>query len=189
MKSRALIKAAMIGAGLLFFSQGFSEMSASSLPEFVLPKPESEYDQALLKNITQIGWHHVHVQAEGRTPAYAFSLGLYANYGQPEIIVFGLSPQVAQQLLNIAAAAVVGAKLKYEPYKPYENIAHGTRIAFIPVAKKYSSEYFGYGRWFYQSTQGDFPALQMVWPDRQGRLPWEEGYDPAFSEIQPLLDK
>lgn len=189
MKSRVFIKSVLLGTGLLFFSHGFSEVSASSLPGFVLPKPESEYDQALLKNITQIGWHHVHVQAEGRTPAYAFSLGLYANYGHPEIIVFGLSPHVAQQLLNIIAAGVVGAKSEYETFKPYENIARGTRIAFIPVAKKFISEYFGYGRWFYQSTQGEFPALQMVWPDRQGRLPWEESYDAAFSEIQPLLDK
>lgn len=108
MKPYALTKSALLGAGLLFFSQGSSEMLASSLPGFQLPKPESEYDQALLKNITQVGWHHVHIQAEGRTPAYASSLGLYANYGQPEIIVFGLSPRVAQQLLNIIAAEKEG---------------------------------------------------------------------------------
>lgn len=161
----------------------------SQLDNFVLPKPESEYDKSLLDDVTNIGWHHVHIQAEGNEPAYAFSLGFYANYKHPEIVVLGLPPKVAQQLLNINAIAIVGAKKPYEPYKAYENIAEGMRIAFIPVARKYYAQYFGYAGWFYESVNTNFPVLQMVWPDKQGHLPWEDGYDKAYQKLQPLLAK
>jgi hypothetical protein len=39
--------------------------------------------------------------------------------------------------------------------------------------------------WFYGA--GSFPALQLVWPDRAHRLPWEEGFDPDLWSFQPLL--
>jgi uncharacterized protein DUF4262 len=174
---------------MLFSSAVLAQTVKSVLPGFTLPKAESAYDQKLLDDVTKIGWHHVHVESEGKQPAFAFSLGFYANYGQPEIIVFGLEPETAQQLLNIAAIRIAGAKSKYDTYKAYDDIAQGMRIAFVPVAKQHLPEYFGYGRWFYQSQRGEFPALQMVWPDRRGRLPWEPGYDTRFSALQPLLDK
>ena len=166
-----------------------AQMIKSTLPGFKPPMPESDYDKKLLYDVSRIGWHHVHVQSEGGEPGYAFSLGFYANYNHPEIIVFGLPPSTAQQLLNINAIAVAGAKSKYETYKPYDNIAQGMRIAFVPVAKRHYPTYLGYAGWFYKSIGADFPVLQMVWPDKQGRLPWEAGYDASFTKFQPILDK
>jgi hypothetical protein len=29
--------------------------------------------------------------------------------------------------------------------------------------------------------------LQVFWPDRQGILPWEPGFEPGFDGLQPLL--
>jgi len=156
-----------------------------------LPTPESEYDKALVADVTRVGWHHIHVQSEGGEPAFAYSLGFYANFDQPEVIVFGLPPppRIAQQLLNIAAIRVAGEKKPYELRKPYEDIAQGMRIAFIPVARKHYPTYLGYGRWFYQSVKAEFPVIQMVWPDKQGRLPWESGYDTSYAKAQPILDR
>jgi len=47
--------------------------------------------------------------------------------------------------------------------------------------------HLGYASWFYQSLKQPFPALQLVWPDKQNRLPWEPGYDQRFSKKQPML--
>jgi hypothetical protein len=179
----------LLATAMVVSSIAFSQEIQSVLPGFVVPKPDSDYDRQLLDHVKKIGWYHVHVQAEGQDPAFAFSLGFYANYDHPEIIVIGLKPATAQQLLNIAAISIAGAKSRYETYKPYDDIAEGMRIAFVPVADKYFGEYFGYGRWFYQSKGGKFPALQMVWPDKKGLLPWEAGYDAGFKAVQPLLDK
>lgn len=161
----------------------------STLPGFQLPKPESEYDSALLADISRVGWHHVHVQSEKGEPPFAYSLGFYANYGQPEVIVFGLPAKTAQQLLNIVAIRFVGAKKPYETFRAYEDIAEGMKIAFVPVVRRYYPTYFGYAGWFYKSVKTDFPAIQMVWPDKQGHLPWELGYDKSFSKFQPMLDR
>jgi len=30
-------------------------------------------------------------------------------------------------------------------------------------------------------------VLQLVWPDSDGLLPWEPGYDTRFNELQPVL--
>lgn len=161
----------------------------STLPGFQLPKAESEYDKTLLADISRVGWYHVHVQSEKGAPRFAYSLGFYANYGQPEVIVFGLPVKTAQALLDIVAVRFAGAKTPYENFKPYDDIAEGMRIAFVPVARHHYPAYLGYARWFYKSVQSDFPVIQMVWPDRQGRLPWEPGYDKSFARFQPLLDR
>ncbi len=161
----------------------------STLSGFQLPEAESEYDKRVLADITKIGWHHIHVQSEKEEPPFAYSLGFYANYSQPEVIVFGLPAQTAQQLLNIVAIRFAGAKKPYETFKAYDDIAEGMRIAFIPVARRHYPSYLGYAGWFYKSVRTDFPTIQMVWPDKQGRLPWEPGYDKSFSKFQPLLDK
>ena len=31
------------------------------------------------------------------------------------------------------------------------------------------------------------PYLQVVWPDKHGRFPWEPGFQAAFDRMQPLL--
>ena len=74
-------------------------------------------------------------------------------------------------------------------YKAYDDIAEGMKIAFIPVSRRHYPTYLSYAGWFYQSVKTDFPTIQMVWPDKRGRLPWEDGYDKSFSKFQPLLDK
>ena len=161
----------------------------STLQGFHLPKSESEYDKTLLEDISRVGWHHVHVQSEKGEPPFAYSLGFYANYGQPEVIVFGLPAKTAQQLLNIAAIRFAGAKKPYETYKAYDDIAEGMKIAFVPVVRSHYPKYLGYAGWFYKSVKTDFPAIQMVWPDKQGHLPWEPSYDKSFSKFQPMLNR
>lgn len=162
-------------------------MISSTLPEVVLPHADDDYDRRLLADVTTIGWHHVHVQSDGKEPAFAFSLGFFANYGRPEIIVFGLPAKTANEFLNIVAIKVAGGQEELVPFKAYENIAEDSRIAFIPVARRYYPAYLGYAGWFYQSIRADFPLLQMVWPDRSGVLPWESGYDLGLASAQPLL--
>jgi hypothetical protein len=43
----------------------------------------------------------------------------------------------------------------------------------------------GWSRWFYGGDA--FPCLQIVWSDRDGRFPWQSGFDPALAGLQPDL--
>jgi hypothetical protein len=39
--------------------------------------------------------------------------------------------------------------------------------------------------WFYGERA--FTAVQLFWPDRAQRLPWDAGFDPDLAGFQPLL--
>ena len=39
--------------------------------------------------------------------------------------------------------------------------------------------------WAYEGEE--FPVVQLVWPDKQGRWPWEDGVRAGFRDAQPVL--
>lgn len=159
-----------------------------SIPDhFQLPSPEGDYDVNLLEEVKRIGWHHVHITAEGEEPAFAFSIGHFLTLNHPEIIVLGLQPEIAQQFLNAVAVKLAGAKETIEPYKKYSEFTEGLSLAFIPVSLEYYGEYLGYANWFYGALPKPYPALQMIWPDKSGLYPWEQNYDTRFFRLQPVL--
>jgi hypothetical protein len=41
------------------------------------------------------------------------------------------------------------------------------------VQKSQYHDFFGYALWFYGGNE--FDALQIVWPDKSHRFPWDEG--------------
>ncbi len=159
------------------------------VPGFSPPLADNPLDEQILQKISRVGWYHLLVEAEGRQPGFAYSLGFYANYGQPEVVVFGLPPAIAQQLLDIVAIRFAGAKQPYELFKPYDDITEDGPVVFVPVARRHFPTYFGYGGWFYQSVDTDFPVIQMVWPDPAGKFPWDAGYNQAYHAFQPVLNE
>ena len=60
-------------------------------------------------------------------------------------------------------------------------------MRFLTVDKSWYKAYFGYGYWF--NGTWDFPALQIVWPDKQALFPWEDDFNPNWKWGQPLLDR
>ncbi len=159
------------------------------VPEFDAPRAETRLDVHILGKIRRDGWYPLHVAPQGPVQGFSYSLGFYANYGQAEVVVVGLPPMVAQEFLDILARRVVEAAPPFEMYKGYDGIAEGSKIAFVPVAIRHFPEHFEYGGWFYHSLDTDVPFVQMVWPDAKGKFPWEKGYDPAYRDAQPLLNK
>lgn len=155
--------------------------------KFRAPEPESEFDRQMMAQIHKVGWYNLHVAEENGSPEFAFTIGHFENRSHPELIIIGLRPGTAEQFLNLAADRITSANEKIIPYKKYNDLADGVTVAFVPVAYKYYDEYLGYANWYYDSMPKPFPALQLVWPDRAGRFPWEDGYDQRILKLQPLL--
>lgn len=158
-------------------------------PGFEAPRAETRLDVHILGKIRKDGWYPVHVAPQGPDQGFSYSLGFYANYGQAEVVVAGLPPGVAQAFLENLAGRVVEAAPPFEMYKGYDGIAEDSKIAFVPVAMRHFPDHFDYGGWFYHSLDTDVPFVQMVWPDAEGKFPWEKGYDPAYRDAQPMLNK
>src|SRR5262249_23936133 len=138
-----------------------------------LPTPEDDRDRKVLADIARVGWTVIAVQADGEGSGFAFSIGLLHTLGHPEILIMGLRPQIAQQLINNIGDAIREGQ-RFEAGKHYEGIAAGFPLAFVEMDRRYYREYLGYAGWFYRGP--DFPVLQCVWPDKQGVFPWEPEY-------------
>ncbi|MDU1891822.1 MAG: DUF4262 domain-containing protein [Dysgonomonas sp.] len=148
---------------------------------------DKQAKQAILNNIEKYGCHLALLEADNYLPAFVYSIGLYKKFNHPEVICFGLSTDLMGRLINYAADLVKQGKV-FEPNKPYSGFLEGYDIQFVPVDEAFYADYMGYGGWFYDMSF-DFPALQLVWPDKEHLYPWDEGFNPDWKFRQPLLDR
>jgi hypothetical protein len=154
--------------------------------DFKWPEPEEEADKILIRNVRERGCHIQRIAPEKDSPPYAFSIGLALNYGQAEIILFGMSPSNASAIINIVRDDAAAGK-KYVDGDVSSDILVNGKVCFIEVPLQLYDTYLGMAIWFYRKSPRPFPCLQLVWPDQHGRFPWETGCDPDARRDQPLL--
>ena len=158
------------------------------LSDFQPPVAADDNDRKLLSDVETVGWHVVKIMGDESGPAYCFSVGLYYTFGHPEILIMGLSHPVAHEFINLAATQIASGKV-FQASERTDDLAEGFPCTFIPVPVAHYEEYLGYAIWFYRKVKQPFPTLQLVWPDKQGRFPWERDYDKKFDKMQRLLDE
>ena len=144
--------------------------------------PESETQ----KNIDKYGLQVIAVEASDYLPSFVYSIGLTETYKHPEIICFGLSPQLGMNIINDVADLIKNGEI-IEIGKVYHNIFKETPATFVKVDNRNIVDYFGVAIRHYQNNP--FEALQLVWSDRNGKFPWEEDFEEDFLYKQPLLDR
>ena len=76
---------------------------------------------------------------------------------------------------------------KYADGDVSSDIFVGLKACFVEVPFEQYPEYLGTALWFYRKSPQPFPCLQLVWPDRSGRFPWESGCDARLRKDQPIL--
>lgn len=137
----------------------------------------------ITSNVRSTGWAVVNVAGDDDFPAYAYSVGLYETFQHPEVIIFGLAQPVLHEVINaIGFRAREGVRLGITDTD--ENVLVGYRCAFRPVSNKAETMYMGLAVEYY-GTQ--VPALHCIWPDKNGRFPWQSGTSPSFRRLQPML--
>jgi hypothetical protein len=138
--------------------------------------------------VEEFGWA-VEIVPEGDTedqPAFAYTVGLMANFGHPELIVFGLEGEDMHTILNSLGERVKAGETLAVGAPISDVLEGGVQVMLRPVADPKSyDDHVGYAIAYYEGR--DFPLLQLVWPDEQGRFPGEEGVDPVVATAQPLL--
>ncbi|MFB9262131.1 DUF4262 domain-containing protein [Bradyrhizobium erythrophlei] len=154
--------------------------------QFQWPPAESEADEKILRDVRTYGCHVVQVLSDGSAPEYAFSVGLYLNYGQAEVAIFGLDRRDAANVINDVCARAAAGRI-YVAGDVCDDLLADRRLCFADVPDSAYPPYFGTALWFYGTTRRPFPVLQMVWPDLDGRFPWESGYDARLKKHQPVL--
>jgi len=138
----------------------------------------------LEKAISNLGMAVQPVLPTEQTPPFAYSVGQHAK-GLPELIVFGLHPQVATGMLYALAAYMEGEHDAGRPVGPGTIHLEGLMCAaLVDVPVEIASQYATFA---HERGQGAATFLQPVWPDRDGKYPWQSGYDPVALKVQPVI--
>lgn len=143
-------------------------------------------DDKLIEDIKRFGWAVMLMEATDYLPSFAYTVGLWRSYNHPEIISFGLTTTTLHSILNIGGELVKDGH-NLEVGRDYDDFFENGIVQFIQVDPRNLKDYFGYGIWF--NGTSDFPALQLVWKDRNERYPWDKGFEADFKYRQPLLDR
>lgn len=128
--------------------------------------------------IAEHGWAVRHVVGPDPAQCLSYTVGLTA-YLHPEVVMTGLPHEVAHTFLNIAGRIVAREHGHFAPGEETTALADGRAFPVIAVTDTS-------GLTAVESLYGDVRAVQVVWADSRGNLPWEPGYaNPPGS--QPLL--
>ena len=127
--------------------------------------------------IAQVGFTQFYVfDPQGRDPSFVYTAGFHSTLQppHPELIAFSLPPETALDTWwAIYELAQQGQRV--EPNGQDNNEIASIPVRFLTVTQRWKEKLFGQARGVH--GHWDFAALQLVYPDAQGRWPWEQGYD------------
>lgn len=132
--------------------------------------------------VAEHGWHLTAVLPSNGRPGWAYSVGLWHTFRHPEVAIFGLPPG-RNGLVNVAAEVVREGR-QLTPGGVLSEVLIGYPMS-LRLADPAWSELFPGLAEFYSASP--VPVVQLVWPDQDGRFPWDRGFDECFRESQPLL--
>jgi hypothetical protein len=142
-------------------------------------------DKKLLTTLEQWGWYVLKIGAGEKTPAFAYSIGLFEHFKHPEIIIFGLNFDTMHTLINDAAKQIRRGQAYASGQRCTDLLAH-YQCEFRTVNPIRYDGFLNYGLWYYHGSE--FPALQLIWPDREGHFPWEPNFNERFRQDQLILE-
>lgn len=138
--------------------------------------------------IETAGWAMESVEPDrSRTPPrapYAYTVGLVATYEYPEVVVFGMTPANAHGLLGLVVGLLQSG---VEPPIGEEFVGmldNEMRCALLHVPEEQYRDLFPTAVNWYRSA---FDVVQLTWPDRNGFLPYEPGFDQQLRFAQPVI--
>lgn len=143
-------------------------------------------DEKTNAHIEKYGLTVIMLEGTDYLPSFAYSIGLWKKFRHAEIISFGLTTDTLHAIINLAADIVKSGQT-IETGKTYTDFFETGKAEFITVDKRSFRDYFGYAIDFYNTD--NFPALQLVWTDRNDNFPWDKDFEEEFVYRQPLLDR
>jgi hypothetical protein len=145
----------------------------------------TDYERDVIAKVRKYGWFQLRVVGDNESPlSFSYTTGFWHGLEAPEILLCSLPEQTAY---NVLWGVFRYFKSGQRPSigVPTPGIFGNADAVFLPVARKHFGTYMRTTRWFYGHE--DFPCLQLFWPDRLGKFPWEAGFEEKFKKDQPDL--
>ena len=160
----------------------WDEEPADEVLEIGSPEWEEKVDELLDKihaDIEKFGWSAIYVYPDASNPVpFGYTVGMMETYGHPELIVYGLGTEDAHGVLRNAARLIKNGEVLTdgESYKEIVDEPYS-----IEARSHHSGPPMNWATKYYdQETE----AIQLVWPDKEGLFPGEEGCNERINEIQ-----
>ena len=119
------------------------------------------------------------------TPNYAYTLGAPAAVDFPDLAVFGLTPAASKGLLGLVVDARRGGTEIPLGVELVGLLDNELRCVFAPI------DLGEWGGWFTTAARwyggAAFAMVQLMYPDRNGFLPYEAGYEQRLRLAQPVV--
>lgn len=125
------------------------------------------------------------LDAEPPTPGYAYTIGLPDAVEFPDVAVFGLAPVAAKGLLTLVADACRGGTEIPLGAELVGLLDNELRCLFAPVDMERWGPYFALGSAWYAGEA--FEVVQLLYPDPNGFMPYEAGFDHRMAFAQPVI--
>ncbi|SCB37845.1 protein of unknown function [Bradyrhizobium shewense] len=148
------------------------------------PDRLDKHEQNFVEKVRNHGWFGTHVFPDGEGPGFAYTTGFWLKFRFPEMIVFSMGQQTAQDTfwtiyheLDAGRRPPVG--------EPTDALFQNGAAMLLPVALQHYRSHLGWSRWFYGNDE--FECLQVVYPDRDGHFPWAAEASAEARAAQPDL--
>ncbi len=154
------------------------------LPDFHIPHAEK-----IEWMIETNGWALEPVapraEVEPPTPSYAYTIGVPDLVDFPDIAVFGLTPAAANGLVGLCIDALRGGTEIPFGLELIGLLDNELRCMFAPIDLGQHDGWFGTAAAWYRGEA--FSMVQLLYPDRNGFMPYESGYEQRLRLAQPVL--
>jgi hypothetical protein len=118
-------------------------------------------------------------------PGYAYTIGVPEAVGFDEVAVFGLAPAAANGLITLVVDACRGGTEIPLGVELVGLLDNELRCMFAPIDLDDHGWYFPTAFSWYRGES--FSVVQLLFPDRNGFMPYEVGYDQRMRFAQPIL--
>lgn len=146
-------------------------------------------EEEIAEVVREYGWYAASVS--DHDPPFLYSIGLMQTCDHPECIVFGLDEDNAHALLTHLFERIRSGQSFAKPDVYAINIGGDEhRIGIRPVHETQHPLYLGYAMGYcrFLGRMGELEAVQVFWPDSDGKFPFDAGCGQEVYQEQPRLD-
>lgn len=127
----------------------------------------------LRQKIADHGFAIACVFGEENTPPFGYTIGL-STKGLAEIFIAGVPPEAIHGILNDVGRRALEGKIALTPREPMDGLIDQFMAALMPVKSEMKTKTLRLVEPVLDPAPDNWEAVQLVWPDTEGRFPWSE---------------
>jgi hypothetical protein len=143
-------------------------MEIAGCPCYLCADRDPGRDVGIVTTVREHGWCALRIVGGG--PEYVYTLGMWHTYRRPEIVMFGLNGEDMQSWVNACVRLFADTGWPADE-EPFTGVIDGHSTQLRTVDESWRDPLFGSAHRFYRLWP--VPVRQLVWPDRDGRWPWD----------------